>query len=196
MRLFLGSEGTFGIITEATMRITRLPETRLFRALLFQDVAAGLEAGRRMMVDRLDPLVIRMYDPHSTASLVKRVLGYELEGAYMIVGFDGWTEIADRAGSAGDARSAGELGARDLGREPGERWWNHRYDFYYPPLGCHLPADVRHRRDGLDLRQHRAHLPRQEGGDHRRVRATSASTTSATSRTGSRGARASTTASC
>ena len=103
MRLFLGSEGTFGIITEATMRITRLPETRLFRALLFPDVAAGLEAGRRMMVDRLDPLVIRMYDPHSTASLVKRVLGYELEGAYMIVGFDGWTEIADRAGSARDA---------------------------------------------------------------------------------------------
>ena len=91
-----------------------------------------------MMVDRLDPLVIRMYDPHSTASLVKRVLGYELEGAYMIVGFDGWTRDRDGAGSAGDADCA-ELGARDLGREPGERWWNHRYDFYYPPLGLHLP---------------------------------------------------------
>ena len=25
MRLFLGSEGTFGVITEATMRIARLP---------------------------------------------------------------------------------------------------------------------------------------------------------------------------
>ena len=60
MRLFLGSEGTFGIITEATMRVVRLPETRLFRAVLFKDVASGLEAGRRMMVDRLDPLVIRM----------------------------------------------------------------------------------------------------------------------------------------
>jgi alkyldihydroxyacetonephosphate synthase len=139
MRLFLGSEGTFGIITEATMRVTRLPETRLFRALLFKDVATGLEAGRRMMVNRLDPLVIRMYDPHSTASLVKRVLGYELEGAYMILGFDGWEEIA----SAQERRAmaiANDLGARDLGREPGERWWNLRYDFYYPPLGLHLPA--------------------------------------------------------
>src|SRR5690349_520273 len=139
MRLFLGSEGTFGVITEATMRIARLPETRLFRAMLFKDVATGLEAGRRMMVDRLDPLVIRMYDPHSTASLVKRVLGYELEGAYMIIGFDGWTEIA----TAQEKRALAicdELGARDLGREPGERWWNHRYDFYYPPLGFHLPA--------------------------------------------------------
>ena len=63
MRLFLGSEGTFGVITEATMRITRLPQTRLFRALLFNDVATGLEAGRRLMVERLDPLVIRMYRP-------------------------------------------------------------------------------------------------------------------------------------
>jgi alkyldihydroxyacetonephosphate synthase len=139
MRLFLGSEGTFGVITEATMRVTRLPETRLFRAMLFKDVASGLEAGRRMMVDRLDPLVIRMYDPHSTGLLVKRVLGYELSGAYMIIGFDGWPEIA----AAQEARAlaiCGDLGARDLGREPGERWWAHRYDFYYPPLSLHLPA--------------------------------------------------------
>jgi alkyldihydroxyacetonephosphate synthase len=139
MRLFLGSEGTFGVITEATMRLTRLPETRLFRALLFKDVATGLEAGRQIMVNRLDPLVIRMYDPHSTASLVKKVLGYELDGAYMIVGFDGWPEIA----AAQEARALKifeSLGARDLGREPGERWWERRYDFYYPPLGFKLPA--------------------------------------------------------
>jgi alkyldihydroxyacetonephosphate synthase len=139
MRLFLGSEGTFGVITEATMQITRLPETRLFRALLFRDVATGLEAGRRIMTSRLDPLVIRMYDPHSTALLVKRVLGYELEGAYMILGFDGYADIAalqeQRALAIVD-----EFGAKDLGREPGERWWNHRYDFYYPPHSLKLPA--------------------------------------------------------
>jgi alkyldihydroxyacetonephosphate synthase len=139
MRLFLGSEGTLGVITEATMRVTRLPEVRLFRAVLFKDVPTGLEAGRQMMTQRLDPLVIRMYDPHSTASLVKRVLGYELEGACMIIGFDGWADIA----ALQEARAmaiATELGARDLGREPGERWWERRYDFYYPPYGFHLPA--------------------------------------------------------
>jgi alkyldihydroxyacetonephosphate synthase len=139
MRLFLGSEGTLGVITEATMRIARLPETRLFRAMLFKDVGTGLEAGRRLMVERLDPLVIRMYDQHSTASLVKRVLGYELDGAYMIVGFDGYEDIASRQEQRA-LKVFEELGARDLGREPGERWWNHRYDFYYPPLGFHLPA--------------------------------------------------------
>jgi alkyldihydroxyacetonephosphate synthase len=139
MRLFLGSEGTFGVITEATMQITRLPEVRLVRALLFKDVASGLEAGRRMMTSRLDPLVIRMYDPHSTALLVKRVLGYELSGAYMIIGFDGFADIA----ALQEARAmemCQALGAQDLGREPGQRWWDHRYDFYYPPHTLKLPA--------------------------------------------------------
>lgn len=139
MRLFLGSEGTFGVITEATMQITRLPEVRLFRALLFKDVASGLEAGRRMMTSRLDPLVIRMYDPHSTALLVKRVLGYELSGAYMIVGFDGFADIAALQEQKA-MEMCQELGAQDLGREPGQRWWDHRYDFYYPPHTLKLPA--------------------------------------------------------
>jgi alkyldihydroxyacetonephosphate synthase len=139
MRLFLGSEGTFGVITEATMQITRLPEVRLFRALLFKDVATGIEAGRRLMVNRLDPLVIRMYDPHSTALLVKRVLGYELSGAYMIIGFDGYADIAALQEKRAMA-IVEELGAQDLGREPGERWWDHRYDFYYPPHTLKLPA--------------------------------------------------------
>jgi alkyldihydroxyacetonephosphate synthase len=139
MRLFLGSEGTFGVITEATMQITRLPEVRLFRALLFKDVATGIEAGRRMMTSRLDPLVIRMYDPHSTSLLVKRVLGYELDGAYMIIGFDGYEDIAALQLKRAMAICE-DLGARDLGAEPGEKWWNHRYDFYYPPHSLKLPA--------------------------------------------------------
>ena len=149
------------------------------------------------MVERLDPLVIRMYDQHSTASLVKRVLGYELDGAYMIVGFDGWTGDRHGAGSSGRCRSSSELGARDLGREPGERWWNHRYDFYYPPLGFHLPAMYGTIETVGDVRptSKRSTTPRRRRsrrtfGSHRRR------ATSATSRTGSRGARASTTASC
>jgi alkyldihydroxyacetonephosphate synthase len=80
-----------------------------------------------------------MYDPSSTALLVKKVLGYELAGAYMIVGFDGFADIAalQEAHAMAICR---ELGAQDLGREPGERWWNHRYDFYYPPHTLKLPA--------------------------------------------------------
>ncbi len=70
MNLFLGSEGTFGTITEATMQVDYLPETRLFRALLFDDLNDALEFGRQVMTRRLDPLVIRLYDPTETGDRV------------------------------------------------------------------------------------------------------------------------------
>jgi len=137
-RLFLGAEGTFGIITEATMQVDYHPEVRLLRAVLFDNLSKALEAGRQMMTKRLDPLVIRLYDPGSTATRVKTILGYELEGAYMVIGFDGDKELATLQESKA-MEICEALGARDLGREPGEKWWNHRYDFYYPPKNLKLP---------------------------------------------------------
>ena len=94
LQLFVGAEGSFGIITEATMRIERMPEVRRFRSYLFPDMHAGLEAGRNIMLDRLQPLVIRLYDERSTIKTVKRVLGADVtEGAYMVIGFDGFEDI-------------------------------------------------------------------------------------------------------
>lgn len=136
--LFLGSEGTLGVITEATMQLDYLPEVRLFRAVLFDDLSKALEAGRRMMVQRLEPTVIRLYDKKSTLSQVKKVLGYEFDGAYMVIGFDGDKDIAALQEKKAMAICK-SLGAKDLGREPGESWWQHRYDFYYPPKGLHFP---------------------------------------------------------
>ncbi len=137
-RLFLGAEGTFGVITEATMRVEYLPEARLFRAVLFEDLSRALEAGRLMMTRRLEPLVIRLYDPESTRSRVKKILGYDYEGAYMVFGFDGDRDIASLQEQKA-MEICLQLGAKDLGREPGEKWWEHRYDFYYPPINLKLP---------------------------------------------------------
>jgi len=137
-RLFLGSEGTFGIITKATVQLDYLPEARYMRAVLFKDMNAALEAGRRIMTRRLDPFVIRLYDHESTRTRVRKILGYEFDGSYMVIGFDGDPDIAKlQQQKALDI--CFELGAEDLGEEPGEKWWNHRYDFYYPPINLKLP---------------------------------------------------------
>jgi alkyldihydroxyacetonephosphate synthase len=32
-----------------------------------------------------------------------------------------------------------ELGGEDYGREPGEHWWDHRYNFYFPPYTLDFP---------------------------------------------------------
>jgi alkyldihydroxyacetonephosphate synthase len=110
----------------------------LLRAVLFDDLHNALEAGREIMLSRLQPFVIRLYDEASTGSLVKRVLGLDLQGGYMIVGFDGFEDIASLQ-LAKAMRICTDLGARDLGADPAEEWWNHRYDFYYPPHTLALP---------------------------------------------------------
>ena len=90
------------------------------------------------MTRRLQPFVIRLYDPASTRSRVKKILGYEYDGAYMVVGFDGDPDIAALQEEKA-MKIARDRGAQDLGRGPGERWWEHRYDFYYPPQSLKLP---------------------------------------------------------
>ena len=136
LQLLVGSEGTLGVITRVTMRLDPLPEKREWRAYLFGDLRMGLEAGRIMM-HRLTPTVIRLYDPNSTRRIVNRVLGLDLSGSYMVVGSDGDADqVALDMGKID--RICKDLGARDLGAEPGEHWWKHRYDFYFPPFAPNL----------------------------------------------------------
>ncbi len=134
-RLFLGAEGTLGVITEVTLQVFHLPEARQFRVCLFKDLHTALEAGRRIMTTGLRPCVIRTYDEDDTRVMVKNVLGIEREdiGGYMIMGFDGQYEDIVALQEEKAMQICNELGGEDLGREPGEVWWNHRYDFYYPP---------------------------------------------------------------
>jgi len=65
-QIFIGSEGTLGIITAATVRLWDYPQAREFQAFMFPDLHQGLEAIRLMMQAELKPAVIRLYDPVDT----------------------------------------------------------------------------------------------------------------------------------
>lgn len=58
----VGSEGTLGIITRATVTVRPLPETRAYRGWAFPRVAAGCEAIRRLLQRNLRPACVRLYD--------------------------------------------------------------------------------------------------------------------------------------
>jgi alkyldihydroxyacetonephosphate synthase len=64
--IFVGSEGTLCVITEATLRVCPLPSVRLFRGYEFPNVAAGCEAMRRVMQRGQRPAVLRLYDEMDT----------------------------------------------------------------------------------------------------------------------------------
>ena len=61
-QLFVGSEGTLGVITEARLRIHPLPPAQERRAFGFTTFAAGLEACRRILRRGATPAVLRLYD--------------------------------------------------------------------------------------------------------------------------------------
>ena len=137
-QLFLGSEGTLGVITKATLKIHPLPETRRFHAFIFPDLHTGLEAGRQLMVRRLRPSVIRLYDEAETRRLIKRVLGIDKEGAYLVFGFDGDEDMVELEMKKALAICR-SFPHDDLGSKLGEDWWEHRYDFFFPNHMFHLP---------------------------------------------------------
>ena len=139
--LFIGCEGTFAIVTKATLQIYDLPQERRFAAYLFDSLEDGLEAGRLMMAKGIGMSTLRLYDPESTKTKVGDVLGVKLEdtgAAYMIVGYDGDTEMIDVQEKMANTIVDGLFG-KHLGREGGERWWESRYHFYYPPYEFRLP---------------------------------------------------------
>lgn len=67
--VFLGAEGTLGVITEATLRIVPLPESTAPMAFSFTSMSAGLEAIRRILRAGWRPPVVRLYDAVETARL-------------------------------------------------------------------------------------------------------------------------------
>lgn len=137
-QIFIGSEGTLGVVTKVTLTIQPLPETRKFRAFVFKDLSTGLRVGQRLMAENLQPSVIRLYNEEETKELIKRVLGIEKEGAYMVYGFDGKKEMVDLQMKYAQEIAVQEKG-EDLGEEPGEEWWNNRYKFFFPPYMYRLP---------------------------------------------------------
>jgi len=141
--LFIGSGGTLGIVTEATLKIYPIPEKRIFRSFLFPNLVEGLEAMREIMQSDLQPCLARLYDPIETSSeyfrfsLVPKEVSDKIERkkgcCYLVIGFDGPSRIVEL-----HEKIAIEIclkhKAEDLGNEVGEYWWNHSLDDYYPGL--------------------------------------------------------------
>ncbi|GEB47753.1 FAD-binding oxidoreductase [Streptomyces cacaoi] len=61
-QLFVGSEGTLGVIVSARLRVHPLPEYAKALAFGFETFAQGLEACRRILQRGATPAVLRLYD--------------------------------------------------------------------------------------------------------------------------------------
>jgi alkyldihydroxyacetonephosphate synthase len=125
--LFLGSEGTLGVITRATLRVWRRPLALRCAAFLFADTGRGLDAMRSMLQDWARPAIVRLYDELDSV-LGLQSLGLELpRGSVMLLVSEGPQWLV-QAQSRRLEEIALEGGARGLGDEPARAWLRHRYD--------------------------------------------------------------------
>lgn len=137
-QIFMGTEGTLGVITKATLKVHHIPPERKFQAFIFKDLHSGMEAGKNIMLKRLQPCTIRLYDEAETQKLIKRVLGIDRKGAYLVFGFDGEKEMVDYQMKFA-CQICKQQKCEDLGGDMGEEWWTNRYKFFFPPYMFKLP---------------------------------------------------------
>lgn len=79
-QIFIGSEGTLGIITSATLRMHPYPEHRGFASFFFEELSSGFSAIRKIMRAGAKPAVLRLYDPVDT---MVSSMGGEKKGGWL-----------------------------------------------------------------------------------------------------------------
>jgi alkyldihydroxyacetonephosphate synthase len=148
-QLCIGSEGTLGIITEATMQVHPRPELRLLPSFLFPEFEAGIEAMNQCVLQECAPTMVRLNDPdktalslafkppatrfsHAVSGAFKRYLqvkGFALPRAcLMLTAFEG-----RQANVARQLRQVGTIyrrfGAVSMGTTAGKSFEATKYDF-------------------------------------------------------------------
>jgi D-lactate dehydrogenase (cytochrome) len=129
-RLFVGSEGTLGVVSEVTVRIHRLPEFVMAARAVFSDVHAAARAATRLIqsgmaiarVELLDEVTIAAVNAYSRTAYPDRpTLFLEFSG----------TEVSVRHDVETAARITAEEGAAGLeaevDEEARERLWDARH---------------------------------------------------------------------
>jgi len=140
-QLVLGSEGRLGILTEATVRVSPLPEHEEFHAIFFPDFINGTTAVRRIVQARLPLSLLRLSTPVETRTtlalagherligLLETMLGVRGVGdgkCMLLCGFTGQSKTVRDTRQA-TLEIAREHGGVSAGRRFGEQWIEGRF---------------------------------------------------------------------
>lgn len=121
--LFLGSEGAFGIVSKATLRILPKPPYIVNAAFQVPDFTSGLRIVRRLVVERVTPVIARLSDDVESSlrfNSTKPVLLLSYEGYHWDLVESQWRK----------ARSiVEEMGGVYVGEEPFNTWLKSRFNY-------------------------------------------------------------------
>jgi alkyldihydroxyacetonephosphate synthase len=143
--IVLGSEGRLGVITEATVRITPLPQREDFHAVFFLDWDSGLAAVQEIVQARL-PLSMMRYSTTKETETTLALAGHERliatlerllsvrgigdQKCMFLVGFTGSDAIVKLARKE-TLNITGRYGGVHVGRTFGSQWHKGRFKTAY-----------------------------------------------------------------
>lgn len=89
VRLIVGSEGTLAVVTEATLKITPLPEATVVSLAFFPTLEGFYEAYREIKSSGVQPLMMEFMDSE-TVEIARRTVdvGFKAEGNMFLVAVD------------------------------------------------------------------------------------------------------------
>ncbi len=135
-RLFVGSEGLLGVITEATLKLIPLPPYRANLAVGFSSMADAISTLHAIFAAGILPCALEVADAFTLAAAAKRTKSERLKGckAHLIVELDGQkssviTEIAALEKIV--RRQRPDFVERGLGDKECEAVWQIRREFSY-----------------------------------------------------------------
>jgi alkyldihydroxyacetonephosphate synthase len=119
-QLFVGSEGTLGIVTEGRFRVHPVPTGEGRRSFGFPSFDAGLDACRRILRRGATPAVLRLYDATESNR------SFELADTNVLIVLDEADPGLVAAGLAVVDEECGDADPLDTGLV--DRWLGHRND--------------------------------------------------------------------
>ncbi|QBJ98189.1 FAD-binding oxidoreductase [Rhodococcus sp. ABRD24] len=132
--LFIGSEGTLGIITEVGLRVHPVPERTAYQAWSFPDFETGAAALRTVIQSGSAPTVMRLSDEAETG--INLALSGDIggdsptAGCLAITTFEG-TDAHVEARYAEATALLAAAGGNALGEAPAQAWEHGRFDAPY-----------------------------------------------------------------
>lgn len=97
-RLFVGSEGTLVVITEATLKLIPMPETRKTMLALYQDLSAAARSVSKIIANKIIPTTLEFLD-QATLKVVEDYAQIGLPTdvqAVLLIEQDGPPEVVER----------------------------------------------------------------------------------------------------
>ena len=143
--IVLGSEGRLGIITEACVRISPIPDNEEYHAVFFPDFMHGIEAVRQILASGIQCCMLRLSTPNETSTTLAlaghenligalerllKIRGLGKEKCMLLLGFNGKASLV-RVNRSEALDITSKWDGVHVGKTFGEQWHKNRFKTPY-----------------------------------------------------------------